>query len=85
LFAGSPADAGGRFEERAREFLGVASGSGVEVPEWLERLGGLVDAEIGRAELGSRAGRAAMPPVSLPDAVPWRPLPWPELRQALGG
>jgi hypothetical protein len=85
LIHGEPAGAGDRFEAKARSFLGVASGSGVEVPEWLERLGGVVDAEIERAELRGRDGRAAGLPVSLPDAVPWQPLAWDELRQPLGG
>jgi hypothetical protein len=65
--------------------LGVASGSGVEVPEWLERLGGVVDAEIEQAELGGTERRATALPVALPAAVPWRPLPWEDLRQSLGG
>jgi hypothetical protein len=85
LIHSEPAGAGDRLEAKARSFLGVASGSGVEVPEWLERLGSIVDAEIERAELRGRDGRAAALPVSLPEAVPWQPLPWDELRQALGG
>ena len=85
LIRGEPAGAGDRLEAKARTFLGVASGSGVEVPEWLERLGGVVDAEIERAEVGGDDRRAASLPAGLADAVPWQPLAWEELRQALGG
>ena len=46
LFTGSPAGAGDSLERRADSFLGVASGSGVEVPDWLERLSGTVDRAI---------------------------------------
>jgi hypothetical protein len=82
LFAGSPADAGGRFEERAREFLGVASGSGVEVPEWLERLTHRVDRCLARGGDEAAALRPP-PPMALPDAVPWVPMSWPTLHDDL--
>jgi len=85
LVHGVPAGAGDRLEAKARSFLGVASGSGVEVPEWLERLGAVVDAEIEQAELAGTERRATALPVALPAAVPWRPLPWENLRQSLGG
>jgi len=80
LFTGAPAGAGSRLETRAESFLGVASGSGVEVPAWLDRLGDAVDTAVERAEAGLLAGR---PVARLPDAVPWAPLPWDLLRAAL--
>ena len=76
---GAPEGAGARFEERAEKQLGLACGSGVEVPDWLERLGVTVERALERADAGEagwvRAG-------TLPDAVPWRPLSW-EALQAL--
>ncbi|NBW87616.1 MAG: hypothetical protein EBR23_12555, partial [Planctomycetia bacterium] len=50
LFTGAPAGAGSRLEERAESFLGVASGSGVEVPAWLDRLGETVERSLERAD-----------------------------------
>jgi hypothetical protein len=83
LVEGRPAGAGGRLEEKTAEFLGVASGSGVEVPEWLERLGAAVETAIERADLS--AGQAAPPlPRSLLDVVGWVPVDWAALRQLLG-
>ena len=83
LVAGEPEGAGDRLEERAATFLGVASGSGVEVPEWLERLGAAVDTAIERADLS--AGQAALPlPRTLVDVIGWLPIDWPALRQTLG-
>jgi len=81
LFTGDPATAGLRLEERATEFLGLASGSGVEVPEWLERLGNVVDRSLERAEAGAPWQSSAG---LLPDSVPWLDLPWESLRAALG-
>ncbi|MFM7136657.1 MAG: hypothetical protein ACKO1M_06260 [Planctomycetota bacterium] len=83
LVEGRPAGAGDRLEEKAAEFLGVASGSGVEVPEWLDRLGSAVETALERAELS--AGQAA-PPLrrSLLDVIGWLPVDWPTLRQLLG-
>lgn len=85
LVQGRPAKAGERLEEKARSFLGVASGSGVEVPEWLERLGSVVDAEVERVELAAGVDLALSLPATVSDAVPWQPLPWDTLRQAFGG
>jgi hypothetical protein len=83
LVEGRPAGAGSRLEEKTAEFLGVASGSGVEVPEWLERLGAAVETAIERADLS--AGQAAPPlPRSLLDVVGWVPVDWAALRQLLG-
>ena len=72
--------AGARFEARASSFIGVAGGSGVEVPDWLDRLGSIVDRELDA--LGSD-GLAGRPLISLPDAVPWVPMAWDDLRKAL--
>ena len=80
LYTGEPAGAGSRFEERAEGFVGVAGGSGVEIPDWLERLGSTVDTELDRAGGDGPARRSLR---SLPDAVAWQPLAWTALRQAL--
>mgnify|MGYP006274901431 CR=1 FL=1 len=80
LFTGECEGAGQRLEDRAESFLGVASGSGVEVPAWLDRLGSEVDRAVERADDGRAAGR---PAGRLPEAVPWTPLPWDALRAAL--
>jgi hypothetical protein len=88
LLSGEPAGAGEALEHKARSFLGVASGSGVEVPEWLERLSAAVDAAIGQADATGRASASFgidTSPDSIADAVPWLPLDWPRLRTALGG
>jgi len=75
LVAAGGVDAGDRLEAKAESFLGVASGSGVEVPEWLERLGAAVDRALERQEAGGPAGEAR-------DggwwaaAIPWLPTPW---------
>jgi hypothetical protein len=80
LYSGEPAGAAARLEERSERLLGLASGSGVEVPEWLERLGNSVDRALERADAGPpqqlRSG-------TLPDAVPWAPLPWDTLHALL--
>jgi hypothetical protein len=89
LFTGAAPGAGGRLEAKAEAFLGVASGSGVEVPDWLERLGAAVDRELERAEAGieKRTATAAAADERargrLPDAVPWVFLPWEQLHAAL--
>jgi hypothetical protein len=84
LVAGEPAGAGAAFEAKAMTFLGLASGSGVEIPEWLERLGAAVDRAIERADAAPRhggvAGRVA---TSLPECIRWLPLPWSALHAAL--
>jgi hypothetical protein len=84
LVTGSPAGAGERLEACATTFLGVASGSGVEVPAWLDHLTTAVDRAIERADAGLSAGVLVGPAaVRLPDAVPWLPLPWDTLHAAL--
>ena len=80
LVCGAPAGAGARFEERAAGFIGVAGGSGVEIPDWLDRLGTTVDRELDSVGTDGRSQRAL---VSLPDAVPWLALDWTDLRAAL--
>ena len=78
---GAPEGAGAMFEERAERQLGLASGSGVEVPDWLERLGVAVERALERADAGQagwvRAG-------TLPDALRWQHLPWDRLEALLG-
>ncbi|NDC53370.1 MAG: hypothetical protein EBZ74_03545 [Planctomycetia bacterium] len=79
--AGRGADgAGAALEARAERMLGLAGGSGVEVPEWLERLGAAVERAAERTEAGAvespRSG-------SLPAAVPWLPLAWDALAALL--
>ena len=84
LFTGSPAGAGGRLEACAEKFLGVAGGSGVEVPAWLDRLTTAVDRAIELADAGLTPRAANGPaPIRLPEALPWAPLPWDALHAAL--
>ena len=83
LTTGKPVGAGAELEKRTRAFLGVASGSGVEVPEWLERLTNRVDRCLERAEGETASAIAFSRSGSLPDAVAWRRMPWDELTQAL--
>ena len=68
------------FEDRVEKQLGLACGSGVEVPDWLERLGVAVERALERVDAGQagwvRAG-------TLPHAVPWRPLSWDALQALL--
>ena len=86
LATGAPVGAGERLEARAESLLGVASGSGVEVPEWLDRLGSAADRAIERAfDAAARPATEAGPPSRLPDAIPWLPLDWATLERALGG
>jgi hypothetical protein len=81
---GVPVGAGAALEEKAVTFLGVASGSGVEVPEWLERLGAAVDRAIERADAAPRRGGAAgRIATSLPDCIRWLPVPWSAVHAAL--
>jgi hypothetical protein len=71
-----------RLESKAESFLGVASGSGVEVPEWLDRLGIAVDRGLEQVEAGMFDGHVPAPPTRLPDAIPWVPLSWDALTAA---
>jgi hypothetical protein len=80
LFTGAPEGASHRLEERAESFLGVAGGSGVELPAWLDRLSTAVDRAIERAEDGLAPARSVG---RLPDALPWTPLGWAAVEQAL--
>jgi len=81
LHAGAPRGAGGRFEERAVACLGVASGSGVEVPAWLDRLATAVDRALERADAGLAGDHGPAP--RLPDALSWTPLSWDALHAVL--
>jgi hypothetical protein len=83
LFTGQPAGAGGELEAKAEMFLGVASGSGVEVPDWLERLGSAVDRALEVAESRGPAPGVGLDRGRLPEAVPWKPLAWDRLQAAL--
>jgi hypothetical protein len=83
LFTGQPAGAGGELEAQAETFLGVASGSGVEVPDWLERLGAAVDRALEMAESRGPAHGVGLDRGRLPEAVPWKPLAWDRLQAAL--
>ncbi|MFM7107122.1 MAG: hypothetical protein ACKOZU_00675, partial [Planctomycetaceae bacterium] len=85
LVTEGPGAAGARLESRAESFLGVASGSGVEVPEWLERLTAAVDRQLDRAAAGGFDAGARPDRGRLPHAVPWVALPWEALHAALGG
>jgi hypothetical protein len=82
LFTGAPAGAGERLEKRAESFLGIASGSGVEVPDWLERLGSAVDRALERAGVEARSTPASLAG-RLPDSIAWQPLRWEALQAAL--
>lgn len=73
LRTGEPKGAGARLETRAEHWLGVAPGSGVEVPEWLERLERVVQAALDGSD---HEGEWQ---VGLPDAIPWKTIPWDEL------
>jgi hypothetical protein len=84
LVTGSPAGAGARLEACATTFLGVASGSGVEVPAWLDQLTSAVDRAIERADVGPAPVAATTPAaLRLPDALPWAALPWAALHASL--
>jgi hypothetical protein len=85
LITGRPEGAGGAFEAKAATFLGVASGSGVEVPEWLERLSSAVDRAIERADASPRGTAGPQPVAGLPESIPWVKLPWDMLKAALAG
>jgi len=79
---GVPAGAGDRFEERAEAMLGQASGSGVEIPDWLERLGVAVERALEQGRAGPDAELRAG---TLPAAVPWVAVSWESLEALLAG
>jgi hypothetical protein len=85
LLTGEPAGAGSRLEERAEGFLGMASGSGVEVPDWLEQLSAGVDRAIEEAEVGGldADGERPLLPAAVADVLGWEQLPWNELLAAV--
>ncbi len=76
LRAGGATPVADALEQRAESFLGLAAGSGVEVPEWLEQLGRCVDAAIEHRVEVSPVGR-------LPDAIAWQPIEWQALQDML--
>ena len=77
-----PTGAGGRLEAKAETFLGVACGSGVELPEWLDRLGVAVDRALEGGDDDRRGGQAE-DRGRLPGAVPWIPLAWTAVHASL--
>lgn len=82
VHTGTPPGAAARLEAKALTFLGVASGSGVEVPEWLERLRGRVERSLERAEAGGlEESKTILSAVA--EAVPLIPMPWADLRAEL--
>ncbi len=83
LLSGQPPGAGAALEAKARSFLGLASGSGVEVPDWLDRLTGVVDTAIDRADIAG--GQPGGFPESFAAVVPWRTVSWASLRSELEG
>ena len=86
LLSGEPAGAGQRLEQRAEGFLGMASGSGVEVPDWLEQLSAGVDRAIEEAEAGglrAEANERPLLPASLADVLSWNRLTWNDLLAAV--
>ncbi|MFM7244027.1 MAG: hypothetical protein ACKO40_07610 [Planctomycetaceae bacterium] len=86
LLTGAPAGAGAALEQRSLAMLGLASGSGVEVPDWLERLSQAVERATEDADALPRHGHDTVRvPTTLAAAVPWLPMPWPRLTAALGG
>ena len=82
LHTGAPPGSAARLEAKALTFLGVASGSGVEVPEWLDRLRNCVDRGLERAEAGGLE-ETATTPTAIAEAVPLVSVPWVDLRAEL--
>jgi len=85
LLAGQPAGAGSQLETHAEEFLGVATGAGVEVPDWLDHLSATVDRVLEEAETGGLApdDQRHVMPSSLAEPLYWSRLPWPQLLDAV--
>ncbi len=84
LITGKSSSAGAALEAKATSFIGLASGSGVEVPEWLERLGTAIDRSIDRANATPvRTVGTARAPTGLPDCVNWLPMSWESLTASL--
>ena len=77
--------AGGQLETHAEEFLGVATGSGVEVPDWLDRLSVTVDRVLEEAETGGLAldSERQVMPSTLAEPLHWSRLSWPQLLDAV--
>ena len=85
LLAGQPAGAGSQLETHAEEFLGVAAGAGVEVPDWLDHLSATVDRVLEEAETGGLApdDQRHVMPSSLAEPLCWSRLPWLQLLDAV--
>ena len=73
LFTGEPIGSGEALERASESFLGTASGSGMEIPDWLDRLSQKVEQQLD------------VPVDVVPfrthvsDAVAWKHIEWPEL------
>ena len=63
----------------------MASGSGVEVPDWLEHLSAGVDRAIEEAEVGGldADGERPLLPAAVAEVLGWEQLPWNELLAAV--
>ena len=85
LLVGEPEGAGGQLETHAEEFLGVAAGSGVEVPDWLDRLSITVDRVLEEAETGGLAldSERQVMPSTLAEPLHWSWLSWSQLLDAV--
>jgi hypothetical protein len=85
LLVGEPEGAGGQLETHAEEFLGVATGSGVEVPDWLDRLSVTVDRVLEEAETGGIAldSERQVMPSTLAEPLHWSWLSWSQLLDAV--
>ena len=85
LLVGDPEGAGSQLETHAEDFLGIATGSGVEVPDWLERLSVTVDRVLEEAETGGLAldGERQVMPSTLAEPLHWSRLSWPQLLNAV--
>lgn len=85
LVSGTATGAGTRLEDQAEHFLGIATGSGVEVPDWLDQLSGTVDRVLEEAETGGLPTTVERPllPTNLAESLNWSRLPWSALLAAV--
>ena len=85
LLVGEPQGAGNQLETHAEEFLGVATGAGVEVPDWLDHLSATVDRVLEEAEAGGLVSddQRQVMPSSLAEPLCWSRLPWPQLLEVV--
>lgn len=63
----------------------MATGAGVEVPDWLDHLSATVDRVLEEAETGGLApdDKRQVMPSSLAEPLNWSRLPWPDLLSAV--